>query len=87
MDLSFEMKTVALLFAVQKSCGQNLVFDAANLSILSGFHGHMIFLFRLRVHIFWIKRQKLTNEWLQSTTTKNTILSSRDELTHFNKGW
>lgn len=43
MDLSFEMKTVALLFAVQKSCGQNLVFDAANLSILSGFHGHMIF--------------------------------------------
>lgn len=42
MDLSFEMKTVALLFAVQKSCGQNLVFDAANLSILSGFHGHMI---------------------------------------------
>lgn len=69
MDLSFEMKTVALLFAVQKSCGQNLVFDAANLSILSGFHGHMIVLFRLRVHIFWEKRQKLTNEWLQSTTT------------------
>lgn len=69
MDLSFEMKTFALLFAVQKSCGQNLVFDAANLSILSGFHGHMIVLFRLRVHIFWKKRQKLTNEWLQSTTT------------------
>lgn len=59
MDLLFEMKTVALLFAVQKSCGQNLVFDAANLSILSGFHGHMIFLFRLRVHIFWIKKTKI----------------------------
>lgn len=59
MDLSFEMKTVALLFAVQKSCGQNLVFDAANLSILSGFHGHMIVLFRLRVHISWIKKTKI----------------------------
>lgn len=59
MDLSFEMKTVALLFAVQKSCGQNLVFDAANLSILSGFHGHMIVLFRLRVHIFWKKKTKI----------------------------